>query len=135
MGDRPGHPRPRGAGDGGGFGRATHERPLGVWLGGAYRDRLEAEVDGGRIAVLRNHLEHFGQYTQLGELQLTQGTHRVTLGYGGPDLHPGSGGPQFEMGPLVLSRTTADLPVTYVRPAEARKLCGKNLDWIEALGS
>ena len=106
----------------------------GVWLGGAYRDRLEAEVDGRRIAVLRNHLEHFGQYTQLGELELTQGTHRVTLRYGGPDLHPGSGGPQFELGPLVLSRTTADLPVTYVRPAEAQTLCGKNLDWIEALG-
>jgi hypothetical protein len=107
----------------------------GVWLGGAYRNRLEAEVDGRRIAVRRNHLEHFGQYTQLGERELTRGTHRVTLRYGGPDLHPGSGGAQFEMGPLVLSRTTADLPVTYVRPAKARTLCGKSLDWIEALGS
>jgi hypothetical protein len=106
----------------------------GVWLGGAYRDRLEAEVDGRRIAVLRNHLEHFGQYTQLRELELAQGTHRVTLRYGGPDLHPGSGGAQFEMGPLVLSRTTAALPVTYVRPAQAQRLCGKKLDWVEALG-
>jgi hypothetical protein len=105
----------------------------GVWLGGAYRDRLEAIVDGRRIAVVRNHLEHFGQYTQLGELELTRGTHRVTLRYGGPDLHPGSGGVQFEIGPLVLSRTTANLPVTYVRPSDAGSLCGKNLDWVEAI--
>jgi hypothetical protein len=105
----------------------------GVWLGGAYRDRLEAEVDGRRVAVLRNHLEHSGQYTQLEELELTRGTHTVTFRYGSPDLRPGSGGPQFEMGPLVLSRRTADLPVTYVRPANARTLCGKSLDWIEAI--
>ena len=107
----------------------------GVWLGGAYRDRLEADVDGRRIAIRRNHLEHFGEYTQLGELELAPGTHTVTLRYGGADLRPGSGGPQFEMGPLVLSRTTADLPVTYVRPAQARTLCGNRLDWVEALGS
>jgi hypothetical protein len=107
----------------------------GVWLGGAYRDRLEADVDGKRIAVRRNHLEHVGEYTQLGELVLTPGTHNVTLRYGRPDLRPGSGGPQFEMGPLVLSRTTADLPVTHVRPAQWRTLCGKRLDWVEALGS
>jgi hypothetical protein len=105
----------------------------GVWLGGSYRNRLEATVDGRRIAVLFHHLEHFGQYTQLAELELTRGVHGVTLRYGGPDLRPGSGGIQFEMGPLVLSTTTANLPVTYVRPSEAGSLCGRNLDWIEAL--
>jgi len=37
-------------------------------------------------------------------------------------------------GPLVLGRTTADLPVTHVQASNARSLCGKNLDWVEALG-
>jgi hypothetical protein len=37
------------------------------------------------------------------------------------------------MGPVVFSRTTADLPVTYVSPSAARTLCGKRLDWVEAL--
>jgi hypothetical protein len=59
----------------------------------------------------------------------------VRLRYGGPDLHPGSGDPQFPMGPLVLSRTTAAMPISYVQPENARTLCGKSLDWIEALGS
>ena len=106
----------------------------GVWLGGSYRDRLDASIDGRRITTVRGHLEHFGQYTDLGELGLARGTHSVVLRYGGRDLHPGSGGAQFEMGPLVLSRTTAELPVTYVPPADAqRRLCGKRLDWVEAL--
>jgi len=37
------------------------------------------------------------------------------------------------VGPIVLSSATSASPVTYVRPADARWLCGRNLDWIEAL--
>ncbi len=39
------------------------------------------------------------------------------------------------MGPVVLGTKTAELPVTFVRPVDARTLCGKRLDWIEALGA
>jgi hypothetical protein len=106
----------------------------GLWLGGSFRDRLELIVDGQRVAVRRNQLNNASQYTPLGELEL-RGAHVFALRYGGPDLHPGSGGPQFPMGPLVLGRTPADFPITYVPPAKARTLCGRNLDWIEALGS
>ena len=54
------------------------------------------------------------------------------LRYDTGGLRPGSGGQPFGLGPLVLSMATADLPVTYVRPTDARSLCGKRLDWIEA---
>ncbi len=104
----------------------------GIWVGGAFRDRLDLLVDGNRVATARNQLNNYGQYTPLAVTRLARGTHEVTLRYGGPDLHPGSGGVQFALGPLVLSRTTADLPVTEVRAADARSLCGKSLDWIEA---
>ena len=57
------------------------------------------------------------------------------LRYDGADLHPGSGGVQFGLGPLILSRGPEDLPVVYVPSAAARTLCGRNLDWIEALPS
>jgi hypothetical protein len=107
----------------------------GIWLGGSYRDRLEAKVDGSGVAVVRNHLEHYGQYTPLGEIELAPGRHRISLEYARPDWRPGSSGSQLEMGPLALGRTTADVPVRYVSPAEARTLCGKRLDWIEALSS
>jgi hypothetical protein len=105
-----------------------------VWLGGQFRDELELFVDGRRIFSGRNQLNWPDLYTPLGQVELDAGTHRLELRYHGPDLHPGSGGEQFAMGPLVLSRPTADLPVTYVRPGDARSLCGRDLDWIEALG-
>jgi hypothetical protein len=108
--------------------------PYGFWLGGSFRDRLELSADGRPVEAQRNQLNNSGQYTPLGSVPLARGRHRITLRYGGPDLHPGSGGAQFPIGPLVLSTTTADLPVTYVSPRAARSLCGKNLDWVEAIG-
>jgi len=107
----------------------------GVWVGGSIRDRLETEVDGQSLNAVRNHLDHFGQYTHVGQMALAAGSHTVTLRYSGPDLRSGSGGPQFPIGPLILSTTTADVPVTTVAPANARTLCGKSLDWIEAIGT
>jgi hypothetical protein len=107
----------------------------GVWLGGSFRDRLELLVDDRRVAVRRNQLNNASQYTPLMSVELGPGAHVFAIHYDGPDLHPGSGGPQFPMGPLVLGSTPADFPLTYVRSAKARTLCGRNLDWIEALGS
>jgi hypothetical protein len=104
----------------------------GIWLGGSFRGRVEVVVDGVAVGAARQRLEHLGQYTPLGVLELRAGAHRVALRYTAGGLRPGSGGPPFPLGPLVLSRMTTDLPVTYVRPAEARSLCGKRLDWIEA---
>jgi hypothetical protein len=106
----------------------------GFWLGGSFRDRMELLVDGRRVAVVRHWINESGQYTPFGSAVLGPGTHRVTLEDGGADLRPGSGGAQFGFGPLVVSRGGDDLPVSTVPSARARTLCGRNLDWIEALG-
>jgi hypothetical protein len=106
----------------------------GIWLGGSFRDGLEARVDGRVVGRHRHRLDNQGGYTLLGEAELAAGTHTVTLRFSGPDLHPGSSGATFGIGPLVLSTTTAaDAPVTVVPAARARELCGKRLDWVEAL--
>lgn len=105
-----------------------------VWLGGSFLARLSLSVDGRTLATSRHQLNWPRQYTPMGAVDLGPGLHRLTLTYGGPDLHPGSSGnPQFGIGPVVLSRVTADLPVSYVEPARASSLCSKRLDWIEAL--
>jgi hypothetical protein len=106
-----------------------------IWLGGSFLSRLSLSVDGTRLATRRHELNWPGQYTLMGEVTLTAGTHRVTLAYKGPDLHPGSDGePPFGTGPLVLSPVRAeDLPVMFVSPARSHSLCAKRLDWIEAL--
>jgi hypothetical protein len=52
-----------------------------------------------------------------------------------PDLHPGSGGQPFGLGPLVLSRAEAARSrIVQVPPGSAERLCGRRWDWVEALG-
>ena len=105
-----------------------------VWLGGTFLARLSLSVDGKLLATRRHELNWPGQYTPMGDVALTAGLHRITLSYGGPDLHPGSAGdPPFGAGPVVLGRGTADRPMTYVLASRWRSLCGKRLDWVEAL--
>lgn len=119
--------------------RATVSIPVkgryGVWVGGSFRRDLEVSVDGRRIGEARHQLTHLGVYTPFGSLPLTAGTHDVALRYTAANLRPGSGGAYSYLGPLVLSRSTAALPVEIVAPSQARSLCGKSLDWVEALGA
>jgi hypothetical protein len=105
----------------------------GFWLAGSFRRRLELSIDGQKLATAQNHLNHPGIDTPLGEAELTAGPHSVVLRYSAANLSPGSGGVPFGLGPLILSRFTADRPITYVRPGAARSLCGKSLDWIEVV--
>jgi hypothetical protein len=104
-----------------------------VWLGGSFRSRVRLYIDGRLVADARGLLAGAG-YEQLGEARLRAGGHRLVLRYDGADLHPGSGGFQFGLGPVVLSRGPEDVPVVYMPSAEARRLCGRTFDWIEALG-
>jgi hypothetical protein len=106
----------------------------GLWVGGSFRGRLEVVVDGSRLSDERHELSHFGHFLPLGNMRLAAGPHRVELRYGGADLHPGSGGQPFALGPLVASsQTAADTKITYVNSGRADSLCGKSLDWVEAL--
>jgi hypothetical protein len=126
----------------------------GVWLGGSFRGSMEAFVDGRRVGSARGELNYSkGQYEQLGSIALTAGRHTLKLHYGGASLRPGSAGDAilpltteedrgvskrshqpFPVGPLVLSAGTADQKVTYLSPADGGRLCGRMLDWVEALG-
>jgi hypothetical protein len=104
-----------------------------LWMGGSFRRRLTVTVDGRAVGSVTDQLNNTGQWTPLGLARLSAGRHELVLNYGGSALAPGSGGFPFTMGPLELSTTTARLPVTYVNPADARSLCGKRLDWLEAV--
>jgi hypothetical protein len=48
-------------------------------------------------------------------------------------LIPGTGHTPSEIGPLVLSTGTYDVPVRYVESAKALSLCGQRVDWVEAV--
>jgi hypothetical protein len=111
-----------------------------VWLGGSFVRHLRTSIDGRSIGSLRDVLNEAGGWTPLGTVRLSVGAHRVTLSYGAAGLAPGSGGPGaagpfFPVGPLAVSPPAGYLPVIYIRPADARSLCGRRWDWVEALGA
>src|SRR5207244_3064245 len=100
----------------------------GIWLGGSFRRRLEVDVDGRRLGVARHELAELGVYWEAGDVQLNPGPHTVRLRYSAANLSPGSGGRPFGLGPLILSRSTPELRVMTVQPADAAALCGTSLD-------
>jgi hypothetical protein len=108
----------------------------GVWLGGSFRRRLKVLVDGRLLGQGQNELNHPGVYTPMGEIELTAGSHDVELLYSPANLSPGSGGaiPSYAaLGPLVLGRYTSERPITRIKAANARSLCDRSLDWVEAV--
>ncbi|HEU4600248.1 MAG TPA: hypothetical protein VFS26_10890, partial [Solirubrobacterales bacterium] len=107
----------------------------GIWLGGSLRGNVEISVDGKSVATAGTEIDHSAQYRELATVQIEAGPHRIALTYEEPGpLAPGAGGERFAIGPLVLSTTTAaDARVEVVGVGEAGSLCGRALDWVEAL--
>ena len=85
------------------------------------------------VGAKRAELNWPGLYTDLAKVELGPGEHIVDLEYDTSGLHPGSGGPPFSFGPLTLSHQEARNPVQTTSPSDARSLCGRRLDWIEAV--
>jgi hypothetical protein len=48
-------------------------------------------------------------------------------------LEPGTGGPEYGLGPLVVTSANQRRDVITVEPRDAARLCGQTLDWVEAL--
>jgi hypothetical protein len=104
-----------------------------AWLGGSWAGLASASVDGRRIGARRAELNWPGNYTDLGSTALSAGRHVVELTYRPGGWRPASGGGTDAFGPLVFSRVDAREPVLTVRPDRGLTLCGKRLDWIEAV--
>jgi hypothetical protein len=104
-----------------------------AWLAGDWFGKSSVTVDGNEVGAKRAELNWPGLYTDLGSVELAAGAHTVALTYDTGGVHPGSGGPPFSFGPLTLSREDARQPVQTVAPSAARALCGRRLDWIEAV--
>jgi hypothetical protein len=104
-----------------------------AWLAGDWFGRSSVSVDGREVGAKRAELNWPSVYTDLGSVELDGGPHTVALTYDSDGWHPGSGGAPFSFGPLALSREDAREPVVRVAPSQARRLCGRRLDWIEAV--
>jgi hypothetical protein len=107
----------------------------GVWLGGSPRGDVKIEIDGEPAGSDAPELDHADSYREVGAVQLEPGRHEISFTYQhASPLAPGVGGEAFALGPLLISTVTAaDARVEIVAPAEATSLCGRSLDWVEAL--
>jgi hypothetical protein len=105
-----------------------------LWIGGSFVGKITASIDGNETGHARHQLEWPGQYVELGGMSLAAGVHRIDLRYDLGGWRPGSHGlAPFSLGPLVLARADARRVVS-VAPSAARSLCGRRLDWVEAVG-
>jgi hypothetical protein len=106
----------------------------GVWVGGSFSSTLTAKLDGRAVGQQRNQTEWPGNFLNFGSANLTKGQHTLEIIHSGPDWGPGSAAKQpFGLGPFVIAEGTDDRPVNYIPTKDAHSLCGKSLDWIEAV--
>ncbi len=108
------------------------EGEYGVWLAGSVQGKVEVSIDDEPVGSARHQLNNAGLYIGLGEAHLSPGEHELTLSYEEGGLAPGSGGPSPAVGPLVLAAPAAG-ELVRVAPEDARQLCGRRWDWIEAI--
>jgi hypothetical protein len=106
----------------------------GFYLQGNVRNRLTLVVDGRAVGSVEGQLNPAKQFLYFGDLDLEGGMHEVVLVLEGHKLAPGSGGPPEPIGPLVFSPVgNQDPPVRILPSSDAGSLCGRSLDWLEAM--
>jgi hypothetical protein len=105
--------------------------PYRVWVGGSVRGKLAASVDGVEVGSATSQLQPAGQWLDLGAVALLAGSHDVALAVSLPASDPGTGGGGFPLGPLALEPLRGENAL--IETAEPGNLCGRELDWVEAL--
>ncbi len=108
-----------------------HDGRWRVWVGGAVLGRLHVFVDGSEVASIRHRMNRPGEYEPVATADLARGRHRLTFDFDerlldGMNDH-------FPMGPLALSEARPTAAPSRISPSGIRSLCGKRLDWVEAV--
>jgi hypothetical protein len=104
-----------------------------AWLGGDWDGLSSISVDGRKVGSLRMELNWPGVFSDLGTVALSAGPHLVTIRSVRGGWRPGSAATPYSFGPAGLSAVDAREPVETVASKDARSLCGRRLDWVEAL--
>jgi hypothetical protein len=112
--------------------QVTRSGRYAIWLGGSSRARIEAVVDSRPLEPVPGRLDDAGQFVLLGEVVLSPGRHVVAARTVDDGWRPG-GSASPAAGPLVFSPASLDWTLTTVPSTAARTLCGRRLDWIEAI--
>ncbi len=125
-------------GRGTGTGRATVTLPSAgryeVWVGGSFRGGARVAVDGVAAGSDRHQLSFPGNWVPFATTDLSAGPHAVTVRLDGGGIHPGVHGiDRYAIGPVALVPVDAPARVIEVPRNDADALCGRRLDWVEAV--
>jgi hypothetical protein len=107
-----------------------------LWLGGSFARGFTVSVDGRRIGSVADALDPVGAYERVGSpLTLRPGTHAITITYPNANLSPGNADSEeyTSLSEIALSPPDSQMRLLTVKPALARTLCGRLLDWIEVV--
>ena len=104
-----------------------------AWIAGDWFGDASVAIDGRTVGSRREELNWPGLYTDVGSTPLAAGANDVVIRYRPGGWRPGSGGKPYAFGPVALSPVDSREPVSHVSPARAESLCGRKLDWVEAL--
>ena len=110
------------------FQQRTGSGRFGVWLRGSFGRPTAVYVDDRKIGDA-DEINTPGQWEQVGEVELTEGEHRIKLERPGAFPAPGNSW-RGVLGPVALERV-GPTRLTTVSPDEATRLCGREWDWIE----
>jgi hypothetical protein len=113
--------------------RFPRSGPYGFWIGGTFFGRVQLKVDGRPLESERRQLEWSGQYIPFGTTRLGAGRHTVTISYSSDGITPGVvGEAPLPLGPLAVAADVTPRLLNVPR-SRAQTLCGRRLDWVEAL--
>jgi hypothetical protein len=113
-----------------------------LWLSGDFGRGFEVSVDGHKVGEARNELSLFNTYSHVATLFLPAGVHTIEMtfptGTAFPEvLEPGSGWSLYNaLNGIILQPTQFPASeLIHAAPAEAGKLCGRPLNWIDVVKS
>jgi len=110
--------------------------PYTLWAQGAFTRKTTFSMDGSLVGSLKNSLNPRDQYEEIGELDLTKGSHKVEIKRQGTTLEPGNGSSAGTLGPvLIVSKDQQPYKIDTVTEDNYRDLCSKRMDWLEIVSS
>lgn len=118
----------------GGFSRnfsVDHTGQYGMWIAGSYPGKLKVLIDGREVYSGNSVLEaNLFLTNPLNDVQLSVGSHVLTVLYDTPLLMPGSDLDSV-LGPIFFATQTAgNVKVKQISISKIPQLCTQNLDWI-----
>jgi hypothetical protein len=103
-----------------------------VWAQGSFSRGIAVFLAGRRVGTAQNELNPRGESALVGTVELTAGRHTMQLERHAGSLAPGDGAAE-RLGPIVLQPASDSQPVQTLPSSRWRELCGRRLDWVEAL--